>query len=229
MRNLMLAAVAGFSFSSPALAVSAITTPGALGATDFIDWAQLGGPLTVVPTPVAVTSNGGGSATVTSAGGSVTSMVQGITWAGNFSDGDALVWTGDLGLDITISFASPVAGAGAQWQADFFGAFGANLAAYDASDVLLGTVTLDGDSTSAGDGSAIFLGILSDSVNISKIVLTLDYAWSAPNDFAINRLLLTGTPGGGGVVPEPATWAMLIMGFGMIGFMARRRKVARAA
>ena len=29
-------------------------------------------------------------------------------------------------------------------------------------------------------------------------------------------------------VPEPATWAMLITGFGMVGFAARRRTLARA-
>jgi hypothetical protein len=28
---------------------------------------------------------------------------------------------------------------------------------------------------------------------------------------------------GGGVVPEPSTWALLIAGFGMVGFMLRRR------
>src|SRR5579859_113888 len=30
-------------------------------------------------------------------------------------------------------------------------------------------------------------------------------------------------------VPEPATWAMLIMGFGLVGFTARRRKLASLA
>lgn len=29
---------------------------------------------------------------------------------------------------------------------------------------------------------------------------------------------------GGGVVPEPATWAMLLSGFGLVGFAARRRR-----
>jgi hypothetical protein len=33
-----------------------------------------------------------------------------------------------------------------------------------------------------------------------------------------------GGGGGGGVVPEPATWAMLIAGFGLVGGMARRRR-----
>ena len=32
----------------------------------------------------------------------------------------------------------------------------------------------------------------------------------------------------GGVVPEPATWAMLITGFGLVGFAARRRTAATA-
>ncbi|MFN7174912.1 MAG: PEPxxWA-CTERM sorting domain-containing protein [Thermaurantiacus tibetensis] len=34
--------------------------------------------------------------------------------------------------------------------------------------------------------------------------------------------------GGGGVIPEPATWAMLIAGFGLVGLAARRRATAIA-
>jgi hypothetical protein len=33
----------------------------------------------------------------------------------------------------------------------------------------------------------------------------------------------------GGVVPEPATWGMMILGFGLVGFAARRRGTAVAA
>lgn len=36
-----------------------------------------------------------------------------------------------------------------------------------------------------------------------------------------DRIWVEFTPGG---VPEPATWAMLITGFGMVGFAARRRE-----
>ncbi|WP_448580504.1 PEPxxWA-CTERM sorting domain-containing protein [Thermaurantiacus sp.] len=36
------------------------------------------------------------------------------------------------------------------------------------------------------------------------------------------------TPGGGGVIPEPGTWAMLIAGFGLVGAAARRRRLAAA-
>lgn len=44
----------------------------------------------------------------------------------------------------------------------------------------------------------------------------------------INNLTLNGTldlP----AVPEPATWAMMILGFGMVGALGRRRKAVRAA
>ena len=42
----------------------------------------------------------------------------------------------------------------------------------------------------------------------------------------INSVLF---PGGGGVIPEPATWAMLIAGFGLVGATLRRRRVVLAA
>ena len=35
-------------------------------------------------------------------------------------------------------------------------------------------------------------------------------------------------PGAGGAVPEPATWAMMILGFGLVGVAARRRRVTQA-
>jgi hypothetical protein len=33
-------------------------------------------------------------------------------------------------------------------------------------------------------------------------------------------------PGGGGVVPEPATWAMMLAGFGLVGAAMRRRRTS---
>ena len=52
-----------------------------------------------------------------------------------------------------------------------------------------------------------------------------------------DRVVLSQNGGGGfemdnltiGAVPEPGTWAMLIAGFGMVGFAARRRRAAIAA
>ncbi len=41
--------------------------------------------------------------------------------------------------------------------------------------------------------------------------------------------LLTFSPNRAGAVPEPASWAMMIAGFGLVGAMARRRRYAIAA
>ena len=44
---------------------------------------------------------------------------------------------------------------------------------------------------------------------------------------AYEKLVFTNS--GGAVVPEPASWAMLIAGFGFVGAVARRRRAATAA
>jgi hypothetical protein len=48
-------------------------------------------------------------------------------------------------------------------------------------------------------------------------------------DLDYDDLKFVFTNVGGGVVPEPATWAMLIAGFGLVGLAARRRKVVATA
>jgi hypothetical protein len=40
------------------------------------------------------------------------------------------------------------------------------------------------------------------------------------------QIVLEDLSGGGGVIPEPATWAMLIAGFGLVGAGLRRRRAA---
>jgi hypothetical protein len=52
----------------------------------------------------------------------------------------------------------------------------------------------------------------------------LDESWAIDN-FALSAIFHEG---GGGVIPEPATWAMLIAGFGLVGAAARRRRPATA-
>lgn len=41
---------------------------------------------------------------------------------------------------------------------------------------------------------------------------------------AFDNIKITADNIGGGVVPEPATWAMLILGFGLVGAMRRRQR-----
>ncbi|MFN3591339.1 MAG: PEPxxWA-CTERM sorting domain-containing protein [Rubrimonas sp.] len=48
------------------------------------------------------------------------------------------------------------------------------------------------------------------------------------NDSQAYEKLVFVFTGDGGVIPEPATWAMLIAGFGLTGFAMRRRRLAAA-
>lgn len=88
---------------------------------------------------------------------------------------------------------------------------------------LLGlTITLN-EQTQLGDGIS-GLGIETNAIHIGF------------NNFALGTNLLNGdiiignsrafaTPGqGAGAVPEPGTWAMMLLGFGAIGFAMRRSK-----
>ncbi len=81
------------------------------------------------------------------------------------------------------------------------------------------------------DGS--FLGQNWTSAAFSKLALNVgpgSYTFSLTGDGA------GGLPAGVGVrldtvagIPEPATWALLISGFGMVGFAARRRRALATA
>ncbi len=73
--------------------------------------------------------------------------------------------------------------------------------------------------SSYSGGGVLFAGVI-DSMGFTTVTFTA----SAPADgIDFDRLFYKGT------VPEPATWALLIAGFGLVGIAARRQKVARVA
>lgn len=81
------------------------------------------------------------------------------------------------------------------------------------------TFTATSNNSITGTGALDFAGFAA-STPISSIQINMP---DAPNYNAIDNFTF-----GSGGVPEPATWAMLIVGVAMIGFAARRRSLARA-
>ena len=150
-------------------------------------------------------------------GTNFTSMQQSVTWNGNFTPGDFLIWnqdvnnlTGNAG-PIGVVFNTPVSAAGAQIQADFFGAFTATVC-----DQAGNCFSEAGNSNSNGDGSAIFIGIANDPGITFLTFSVVDI--SGNNNEAIDTVFFHDR-----VTPEPGTLVMLGTGLlGAIGYGRRR-------
>ena len=110
------------------------------------------------------------------------------------------------GGPFTISFDKPVFGIGTQIAVDISNEqVETFITAFDKADNLLGTFSVFSTSSLALDNSAVFLGIRSDTPNISRVV----FSSAAPQfGLAINRVSLI-IP-----VPEP-TYTLAIIAFGV--------------
>ena len=107
----------------------------------------------------------------------------------------------------------------------------------------LGTYSVVGTTTTDGlNNPAPFIGLLSDSRNITSLVFFADSV-SSVDQTDLGTVLLNvkvhpthvhdldaGVLDPAAGVPEPATWAMMLLGFAGLGFALRRsrRKVAIA-
>ena len=198
-----------------------ITNRTALGGTDFVDWGVLGSPFTTVSNPFSITSFGGLNLEVSQPFGSFERRNQSGGWNGNFTPGDRLIWTQNNPGPLTIDFNSPVLGAGAQIQINTFGDFIGTIEAFDSGGISLGGFSLQGLSTSNGDNSAIFIGLLSNTANIDKLVFSVDFG---SQDFAINQLDIVTKP-----VPE-SSFVFGVLVFSALGAgSVRKRKQQQKA
>jgi hypothetical protein len=108
----------------------------------------------------------------------------------------------------TLAFATPLSGFLAEINStEYASSRDAIVSAYDASGNLLDTLLLEHDGYQVTPG---FWGFAYDSAQIARITFSNEY-------IAIRSIsVLQG-------VPEATTWAMMLVGFGLVGGAMRRR------
>lgn len=221
------------TLTTPVQAITLITQRTALNGNDYVDWSSLGSvfPPAVLPTSFDATSEQGLELSV-----QIPQPEPGITppfvfqtlpppngIPTNFAPGDFILFTGlnpsffpspgNPG-PLTITFDTPVKGAGTQIAVDDAFSFTAFVTAFDSNDTLLGSFSVSGTSSIELDNSAAFLGILSDEPNIKRVI----YSSSEPDRaLGINTLSLNTVP-----VPEPSSLVALgILGLGAFAVKLR--------
>jgi PEP-CTERM motif len=178
--------------------------------TDYtIDWANLGGDLTNVGSPFTLD-------TAAVNGASSFGVFSGSTYNADFTATDSVLALVDPNFDpldgiFSVTFAYAIQGVGAQVQANGFGGFSGVIRAFNAANMLLGSFAINGTNGGNGDGSAVFAGVISSAVDITRI----EFASFGPGA-AINGLSVD--------VPEPSTWLMLLIGLGFLTVMRKRAK-----
>ena len=198
---------------------------------DSIDFSQYGAPGTAVASGSSGVTRSGVDFTISNADGFTEYLedyahAEAYSWAGEFNYHEVILFNnGDSGAT-TITFATPLSSIlHVEAQANYGGDFTESMRVYDGA-TLLGTVSANADNTpgvQAAEGTMPYLSYVSGSADITSIVISTTNSGSG---FALG-----GTGGMGGGVPEPATWAMMLVGFGGLGAAMRstRRKQAAVA
>ena len=106
----------------------------------------------------------------------------------------------------------------------------ASVTVYDglnATGNVLGVINLNAqfNQNCSGDPSGAFCNWSAGGVAFAGTAYSIDFGGTANQTGYDNITFGSANPG----VPEPATWAMMIMGFGLVGASMRRRGVARVS
>ena len=136
---------------------------------------------------------------------------------GNWGTGLSMIGTNSRDTSMTLSFDTAVSGVGAflNWSRFSNGTPDGDLpiiSIYDAAHTLLETYTLT-FATGGGNNSGDFHGFLRGTADIASITFDGGFIGAA-------NLEVVTAP----AIPEPSTYALMIAGLGVVGFIARRRK-----
>lgn len=167
---------------------------------------------------------------------------------GSFETGDFSGW--QQVNDTSFTFVTDEAAGGGPTDGTFHAAFGPTDPGgggilQDVATVAGGVYTLSFDlaNLSGGanafglfwDGSFVFIDFELDAFDYETLTgnlvasgstTTLGFIfYNEPSFFLLDNISLTSARG---IVPEPATWAMMIAGFGLVGTALRRRRTAIA-
>ena len=220
----LIVAVLGINVAAADVIVASTSRAGF--GNDSVDWAQEGMCQAALANPFSATSAQGLTVTVTSSGlgfegSSLTKTVQEPPgcpvggWNGNFAPDAPVIYNESTG-PVALTFSSPISGVGAQFENLLLSDFTAEIDAYNGS-TLLGSVTEDGNGTTAADNSAIFLGIEDlTGADITSVIFAMSPDTPDPNGFAFNNLSLIDS------APEPASF--VLFGTALLGLSLRRRR-----
>ena len=211
-------AVAAATLAQPATAqTSQVLSRSDLSAPIQFDWSSIGTEFSVHSSPLNVALGADLTMTVSTATGSAMERrTQGQSWGGNFTHGEALLWTNSHTGPLTFAFSQAISGFGSNIMQNQYGSFIGTIRTFDAGHNLLGSFTVNGVANGNADGTASFLGAQSTS-GIRYVELDV-----TTHDFAINALSIS--VGDVSTVPEPASVVLLATGLAAIGLVGARRR-----
>ncbi|QMW21957.1 PEPxxWA-CTERM sorting domain-containing protein [Sandaracinobacteroides saxicola] len=209
-RNFIIIAMAlgGIGFAAPVGAITQVLSP---DATYRSNTTLIGVP----SSPGARTSWGDVDLTV-SFSTSLRPITVGSGWATWGSPPDTeqsnpRVWSTQGAGMLTFTFSKPVTAWGFEAEPNDFGTHGFTVDYYNGA-TLVGSIS----RSIVGNSGARLLAAVYDGANrFTSVTVTAD---SGARGFAVAQLRYT-LP-----IPEPATWAMMVAGFGLVGVAIRRRK-----
>ncbi len=213
----------------------------AFGGNDRVDWSSLGAPFTPLENDFTAISARGLGLSVNIPRTTNPLITQPLVFQTtnnpggirtNFANGDYILFGGvDVrafgpnaptpsdgnGGPFTITFDQPVFGAGTQIAVDDRPTFDAFVSAYDSANNLLGSFSAQGTSSLLLDNSALFLGVRSDSANISRLVFSSSFPQQG---LAINQVSIIAVP------EASSTLAILVFGVSSVIWKLRRSQNA---